>query len=324
MPLPLLMPMQMPLPKSLPTPRSTPTPMSSHPNRPSMPSTPAAEPGPAPGPLPRRQALVTAGSLLGAALWPGQAMAAPGGLPSANHRDSSPEWDRLRGQLFGSRPIEVAAPQVQVVAPLRAAYGASVPVKVLSLLPQRPELYVRRLHLVVDKNPSMLAAVLELTPALGQADFETRLRVDEYSHVRVVAELSNGELHMDSRYVKTSGGCSAPPNRSAPELIGRTVLKLPEGVRPGQPTPADVTVLHPNDTGFELNNVTVMFIPPHFVRSIRVSYDAKPLFDAELDFSVSENPTLRFNFVPQGPGLLKAEVVDSKDQRFQGQLQVQV
>lgn len=42
----------------------------------------------------------------------------------------------------------------------------------------------------------------------GQADFETRLRVDEYSHVRVVSELSNGELHMDSRYVKVSGGCS--------------------------------------------------------------------------------------------------------------------
>jgi sulfur-oxidizing protein SoxY len=167
-----------------------------------------------------------------------------------------------------------------------------------------------------------LAAVLELTPEAGQADFETRLRVDEYSHVRVVSELSNGELHMDSRYVKTSGGCSAPPNRSAPHLIGRTTFRLPEGVKLNAPTLADVTVVHPNDTGFELNNVTVMFIPPHFVRSIKVSYAGRKVFDAELDFSVSENPTFRFNFVPHGAGVLEAEVEDSKEAHFVGTLAV--
>ena len=87
---------------------------------------------------------------------------------------------------------------MQIIAPLRAAYGASVPVKIVSKLPQTAGLYVKRLTLVVDKNPSPVAAVLDLTVEVGQADFETRLRVDEYSHVRVIAELSNGELHMDS------------------------------------------------------------------------------------------------------------------------------
>ena len=88
----------------------------------------------------------------------------------------------------------------------------------------------------------------------------------------------------------------------------------------GQPMPADVTVVHPNDTGFELNQVTVMYIPPHFVRSIRVSYAQRKVFDADLDFSVSENPTLRFNFVPHGRGELRAEVTDSKDGQFVGTL----
>ena len=85
--------------------------------------------------------------------------------------------------------------------------------KIASRLPQAPNLYVKRLYIVVDKNPSPVAAVFDLTTEVGQADLETRLRVDEYSHVRVVSELSNGELHTDSRYVKVSGGCSAPPNR---------------------------------------------------------------------------------------------------------------
>ncbi|WP_234413851.1 quinoprotein dehydrogenase-associated SoxYZ-like carrier [Ideonella sp. A 288] len=250
------------------------------------------------------------------------ARAAPGGLPSATHTDSSPEWEALRTRLFQSRPIDATPGTVQIIAPLRAAYGASVPIKIVSKLPQTADLYIKRLYLLVDKNPSPVAAVLDLTTEVGQADFETRLRVDEYSHVRVVAELSNGRLHTDSRYVKTSGGCSAPPNRSALNLIGKTVLTLPEPVAMNRPTPAEVTVLHPNDTGFELNQVTVMYIPAHFVRSIKVSYADRKVFDADLDFSVSENPTLRFNFVPRGEGQLKAEVEDSKDGRWIGTLGV--
>ena len=245
--------------------------------------------------------------------------ACPHPRPTPTHR---PNGRTCAKSCSPSRAIDTTPGTVQIIAPLRAAYGASVPVKVVSKLPQSPGLYVKRLYLVVDKNPSPIAAVLDLTTEVGQADFETRLRVDEYSHVRVVAELSNGQLHMDSRYVKTSGGCSAPPNRDALHLIGKTVLKVPEPVAMNLPTPAEVTVLHPNDTGFELNQVTVMYIPAHFVRSIKVSYADRKVFDAELDFSVSENPSLRFNFVPHGQGQLKAEVEDSKDGRWVGTLAV--
>jgi sulfur-oxidizing protein SoxY len=251
------------------------------------------------------------------------AAAAPGGLPSAAHGDSSPEWDALRPRLFGDRPVLSGSGRVQVQAPLRAAYGASVPVKVTALLPQSEALRVQKLWLVVDKNPSPVAAVINVSAALGQADFETRMRVDEYSHVRAVVELSDGSLHADSRYVKTSGGCSAPPNRDSPELIGRTTLRLAAPFQRDGLNTADVTVLHPNDTGFELNNVTVMYIPSYFVRSIKVSQGGAPLFDAELDFSISENPTLRFHFVPQGLGELRAEVEDSKERHYEGRLALQ-
>ena len=248
--------------------------------------------------------------------------AAEGGLPSANHDDSSPEWDKLRSALYPGQTLVADASVVQIAAPLRAAYGASVPVRITSKLAQTPQRWVRRMAVVVDKNPSPLAASLALTPLIGQADFELRLRVDEYSHVRVVAELSDGTLHTDSRYVKTSGGCSAPPNRGALQLIGRTQFRLQGTARYGETNSAEVTVIHPNDTGFELNQVTVMYIPPHFVRTLKVSYSGAPVFEADLDFSVSENPTLRFNFVPAGPGELRAEVVDSHDAQFSGVLRL--
>ena len=81
-------------------------------------------------------------------------------------------------------------------------------------------------------------------------------------------------------------------------------------------------MIHPNDTGFELNNVTVMYIPSYFVRTIAVSYAGRKIFDADLDFSISENPTWRFNFVPHEPGELQAEVTDSKERRYSGALRV--
>ena len=271
----------------------------------------------------RRRALAAFAAALGSAV-AGPALGAPGGLPSnIGHADSSPEWDRLRERLFGQRPLIAGeASKVQLQVPLRATFGASVPVKVVSRITQTPELSVRRLWLVVDKNPSGLSATLDLGPEVGQADFETRLRVDEYSHIRVVSELSNGELHTDSRYVKVSGGCSAPPNRDQLHHIGRTVLRLPAGVKPDQPTLADVQVTHPNDTGFELNHQTVMYIPPHFVRTLNVTYAGRKVFDADLDFSIAENPSFRFYFVPRGEGELVAEVEDSREGRYTGRLAV--
>lgn len=247
----------------------------------------------------------------------------PRGLPAGvDHNASSPQWETVRTKLFQDRRIDTNSGRVQLAVPLRAPFGAAVPVKITSGLPQTPELYVRRMYIVIDKNPSALAAVLDLTPEVGQADFETRLRVDEYGHIRVISELSNGELHMASRYVKVSGGCTQPPNRDQLHNIGKTMFRLPEGVRMEAPTLAEVQVIHPNDTGFELNQITVMYIPPHFVRSIRVSYAERKVFDADVDFSISENPSFRFNFVPHGTGELKAEVEDSKEQRYTGRLAV--
>ena len=270
----------------------------------------------------RRRFVCQAAAVAAAAAALPRAHAAEGGLPTnTGHDDPSPQWDALRGKLYGTRPIATGdASLVQLMIPLRAAYGASVPVKFTTRVAQSGERYLKQVRFIVDKNPSPVAATLALTPDLGQADFETRLRVDEYSHVRAIGEMNDGSLHMSSRYVKVSGGCSAPPNRDQMHLIGKTSFRIPEGLKRGEPTVADVTVVHPNDTGFELNHVTVMFIPPHFIRRVKVAYGERLLFDADQDFSISENPMWRFRFVPRASGLLTAEVEDSKEQRFSGRL----
>jgi sulfur-oxidizing protein SoxY len=41
---------------------------------------------------------------------------------------------------------------------------------------------------------------------------------------------------------------------------------------------------------------------------------------ADLDFAISENPNFRFWFVPRGDGELKAEVLDTRELRFESSL----
>jgi sulfur-oxidizing protein SoxY len=61
-----------------------------------------------------------------------------------------------------------------------------------------------------------------------------------------------------------------------------------------------------------------MYIPPHFIRTVDVTFNGEPVMKAEMDFSIAENPNLRFKLLADKAGELKAEVEDSKEQRFVG------
>jgi sulfur-oxidizing protein SoxY len=60
----------------------------------------------------------------------------------------------------------------------------------------------------------------------------------------------------------------------------------------------------------------------YFVRSLEVTYAGKPILSAELDFSISENPYVRFYFVPSQAGELLARAVDTKGLTFETKLEI--
>jgi len=235
-------------------------------------------------------------------------------------------WQKLKRSLFENRPVASDARGiVELVTPIRAEDAAVVPVAIRTRLTQRPERYVRRIYLIVDKNPSPLAAMFELTPESGRADLETRIRIEEYTHVRAVAELSDGTLFADTRFVKASGGCSAPAGKdpaAAAARVGRMRLAVDGNVSYNQPALAQLMISHPNDSGLVMDQLTRHYTPAYFVRSIRVTYAGRRILTAEVDFSISENPNFRFYFVPVGDGELKAEAVDTKELRFETTLAV--
>jgi len=236
-------------------------------------------------------------------------------------------WRVVRQSLFADRPI--ADDQGEVVslrAPGRAQDASTVPVSISTRTEQTAEHYVEKLYLVIDGNPSPVAAIFTLTPDSGRADIETRVRVEDYTWMRAIAEMNDGRLFMTKRYIKAAGGCSAP-YATAPDFDAfkpRLKLRLDASVAPGQPTLAQLMIQHPNSSGLARDQVTQLFIPPYFVRSIEVTYAGKLVMSAQVDFSISENPNVRFYFVPHEPGELKVVAVDTKERRIEGAVQVDV
>ena len=85
-----------------------------------------------------------------------------------------------------------------------------VPVSLTSLLPASDARRIVGITLVIDENPSPLAATFSLGPSSGIRSMSTRVRVDSYTNLHVVAELTDGRLYAAERFVKAAGGCSAP------------------------------------------------------------------------------------------------------------------
>lgn len=244
-------------------------------------------------------------------------------IKSGDDPEASPIWQKVRASLFQSRPIASTGDVISLEAPVRADDAAIVPVAIKTRFPQASSRYVDKIYLIIDNNPSPVAAVFQFTPSSGRADIETRVRIDEYTHVRAVAETNDGQLHMSTRFVKASGGCSAPPGKDAQAALatlGRMKFRV-EGdaadtPSASQPVLAQLMISHPNSSGLAMDQVTRLFTPAHFVRQIRITYGAQMVMSADVDFSISENPNFRFYFLPRGDGELRAEVVDSNDLRF--------
>lgn len=235
-------------------------------------------------------------------------------------------WAKLRPALFKDRTIaDDSGQMIELVTPVRAEDAAVVPIAIRTRLAQSPGLTVRKLYLIIDNNPAPLAAVFSMTPELGRADIETRVRIEEYTNIRAIAELSDGSLHMHTRYVKASGGCSAPAGKDAAAAaagIGKMKLTLERAPQLNQPLLAQLMIRHPNTSGMAMDQVTRLYAPPHFVKHIEVAYNGRQVMSAETDISISENPNFRFYFLPREEGTLTVEAVDSTDLSYKTTLQV--
>ena len=147
-----------------------------------------------------RRAMLThgatlAGLLASAGLLPTRAQAAW----TAAAFDSKTMTDAVKA-LGGSTPVE--SRDVTVTGPDIAENGAVVPVGCSTTLPG-----VKRLMLMVEKNPSVLASVFDVTDAVD-ASLTTRVKMGQSSNVFAVAMMADGKVLFAVKEIKvTLGGC---------------------------------------------------------------------------------------------------------------------
>ncbi|MEO0386914.1 MAG: quinoprotein dehydrogenase-associated SoxYZ-like carrier [Pseudomonadota bacterium] len=248
---------------------------------------------------------------------------APLAGPVKNPMKAGETWTDLQYDVVGDAALRDGAALLELEAPVRAHDAATVPI-ILRQLDTGAE--ITAATVVIDENPAPVAAVMGFGPGMAPLDFEMRVRVDQYSNVRVIAETGDG-LHMTGRFVKASGGCSAPASRD-PEvaLAGMGEMRLRQFTDASAPlmsTPrreAQIMIRHPNYSGLQRDQITHLFIPAHFIDHMEVWQGDELLFTMDGGISVSENPVFRFVYSDNGAPDLRVMATDTDGNRFESVL----
>lgn len=136
------------------------------------------------------------------------AIIAPGGLlasaeSKATERSDSLSTNSLQQtlkRLFKDQDI-IASDQIDIQLPKIAVNGAAVPITITSALKE-----VESIAILIEKNPTPLAAKFELSPNLDPF-VSTRLKITESSVVMVIVESSEGFYSAKEKVIVTLGGC---------------------------------------------------------------------------------------------------------------------
>jgi sulfur-oxidizing protein SoxY len=232
-------------------------------------------------------------------------------------------WPGLVQDIFDNRPMNDGSDVIGIEMPYRAEDAAIVPVTLRNKLAPSDDRRLVSITLVIDQNPAPMAAKFELGKDAKVSEISTRVRVNNYTDVHAVAELSDGKLYMTKTYVKASGGCSAPAAKNPDEAknrIGqmryRQFAKADQGPTSGV-REAQIMIGHPNNSGLQMDQVTQLYIPAFFINELHLWQDDSLVLSVEGGISISEDPNIRFTYVSNGAKHFRAEAKDTQGHVFQ-------
>jgi len=244
----------------------------------------------------------------------------PLGAPAAQADDP---WPGLAEEIFHGRPLADGTGVIALDMPYRAEDAAIVPLTIRTTLPAADARKVKTITVVIDENPAPLAAAFELGDKAGVTEISTRVRVNSYSHVHAVAELSDGSLYAVKTFVKASGGCSAPALKNADAAkatIGQMRLRhLPRSADAAVTREAQVMLRHPNNSGLQMDQVTRLYVPAFFVRDLRIFQGDDLVLAMVGGISISEDPNIRFSYVPNGAASFRVEAIDTEERVYKAE-----
>lgn len=230
-------------------------------------------------------------------------------VPPLSFADTQPSpasgaWQTLRPLLYGARNIGEGSDQLMSVeAPASTPDPSATPVVIHFGAGLAGK--IKQLRVIIDNNPSPIVATMNMTSKLPVDEIDLRVRIDRFTSVRAIAETDDGRLEMRSTWVNASGGCSAPPSAAAGGTPGQIRFHPSSDGKALQ-----ISIRHPNNSGFQIDPRTGDPIPPHFISAIRLVARGQTVMEAETGISLSENPTVRITAREPLPQPLTVEATD--------------
>lgn len=230
-------------------------------------------------------------------------------------------WDDIRPSAFGTRTIEDGAAFIAFHAPYRAMDQRTVPISAEAAFKDGRK--IKSITFIVDENPMPVAAAFRFADQRDRASLSIDIRLDRPSPVRVVVEADNGALYMIEKFVKASGAgvCAAPP-ATDPVLAAATMgqMKLTDLAGPDAAAgatrfhrSAQLDIRHPQLTGMQMNQITMLYTPMRFVNSVEVRQGDEMIFTLEGSMTLSENPRITFDYKVNGASVIAVRTKDTSD-----------
>lgn len=221
-------------------------------------------------------------------------------LPAATAFAGS-SWDDIRSHVFADKAMKDGHGIITLTAPIRPEDQRAVPVTIDADLKDGRS--IKTITLVVDENPSPVAAVFHFDKKPNHANLGLNIRLNQQSQVRAIVETSDGEFFSVDRLVKFAGGqaaCAAPPTGD-PAEIARNMGKMElhekvadAGVVSSRDKVMELKLSHPNHTGMQLDQLTLLYIPLKMISEIKIKQGDQNLMAIEGSIALSENPKLVF------------------------------
>ncbi|MGJ5207711.1 quinoprotein dehydrogenase-associated SoxYZ-like carrier [Bradyrhizobium sp. HKCCYLR20261] len=241
----------------------------------------------------------------------------------ANAAETYDPWPGLVQDIFNNKPMQDGGNVLAIEMPPRAEDASVVPVTLRSKLSPADDRRIKTITLVIDQNPAPMAAKFTLGADANVTAISTRVRVNNYTDVHAVAELTDGQLYVVKTFVKASGGCSAPAAKNPDEAKARVgqmryrqFTQAGDGASSGI-REAQVMVGHPNNSGLQMDQLTQLYIPAFFVDQLTLSQDGKLVLSVDGGISISEDPNIRFTYVSNGAKHFRAEAHDTQGHVFE-------
>lgn len=241
--------------------------------------------------------------------------------------ESENPWPDLARDVFNGRPLADGTGLVAIEMPERAEDAGIVPVTLRSTLPPGDVRELRAFTLIIDENPAPVAATFKV--GAGVSMISTRVRVNAYTDVHAVAELSDGKLYVVDTYVKASGGCSAPMAKDPEEAkVNLGAMRFRQFARAptapaSVPREAQIMIRHPNNSGLQRDQVSLLYIPLFIVSELRIWQGDQLVLEMDGGISISEDPNIRFSYRPNSAATFRAEAVDTEGHVFKGEWPVE-